>query len=146
MDQSKVLKDLMQPLYLFFIDKALHNEAPTINGNGNFSRDFTYVKNAVQANVNGLFVENQSALNEAYNVAFGEQTSLNQLWTTIKNITGTSASAIHGSERDGDIPHSLANISKAKSFLNYNPAFSFADGMDTTIKWYKESFEEAYPQ
>lgn len=124
-----------------FVEKALNNQGPVINGDGNFSRDFTYVKNAVMANVNALFTENPAALNEAYNVAYGERATLNQLWQAIKESTACTADAIHGPERNGDIPHSLANISKAKSLLNYDPKYSLQDGLATTVKWYKESLE-----
>lgn len=124
-----------------FMERALKNEAPTINGDGNFSRDFTFVKNAVMANVNALFTENPAALNEAYNIAFGERATLNQLWEAIKSSTNCDVDAIHGPERNGDIPHSLANISKAKTLLDYHPKFSLEDGLQTTVNWYKESLE-----
>lgn len=102
-----------------FFKAALTNQSPTINGDGTFSRDFTYVDNAVQANILSLFTENHKAVNEVYNVACGKQTSLNELWEMIKKITNSTANPIYGPERIGDIPHSLANISKIQEVLRY---------------------------
>jgi len=127
-----------------FMEKAIHNDSPTINGDGNFSRDFTYIDNAVEANVKSLFTENPAALNEAYNIAYGERTTLNDLWEAIKTTVGSESTVIYGPERSGDIPHSLANISKAKTLLKYEAAVSVEEGLERSVKWYKESFETAY--
>lgn len=119
-----------------FFDKALKNIPPTINGDGTYSRDFTYVDNAVYANVLGLFTEKKKAVNQIYNVACGKRTTLIQLWEKIKDITNSSAHAIHGTNRTGDIPHSLADISKAKKLLGYRVKFEVVDGLQLTYKWY----------
>lgn len=127
-----------------FIEHAVKNISPVINGDGNFSRDFTYVKNAVEANLKSMFTSNPSALNEVYNIAIGDRINLNNLWGAIKENINCEANATHGPERAGDVPHSLANISKAKTLLNYDPAFGLEDGLAATIKWYKKNLEEVY--
>ncbi len=119
-----------------FMKAALNNTAPTINGDGTFSRDFTYVKNAVQANIKALFTENNDALNQIYNVALGERTTLNELWQSIRNAAKCEADAIHGPVRGGDIPHSLADISKAKSLLGYDPKIKIDEGLGYAYDWY----------
>lgn len=119
-----------------FFKAAIENQAPTINGDGSFSRDFTFVQNAVQANILSLFSDNDDALNQIYNVAVGERISLNELWDNITEITGSAAKAIYGPEREGDIPHSLADISKAKSLLEYNPLFTTRAGLEKSYDWY----------
>ncbi len=120
-----------------FYKAALEEKAPTINGDGTFSRDFTYVDNAVEANISALFTENKEAINQIYNVACGQRTSLNELWSHIKNITGCMVDCVYGPNRVGDIPHSLADISKAKSLLNYGANISVKEGLTKTYNWYK---------
>lgn len=120
-----------------FFKAALEAKAPTINGDGSFSRDFTYVENAVHANIRGLFTENEAALNEVYNIAFGERTSLNELWAAIKESTKTPVDPIYGPERNGDVPHSLADISKGRDLLDYQPQFSVEEGLKKAHDWYK---------
>ena len=120
-----------------FFKAALEGRAPTINGDGSFSRDFTYVENTVQANIRGLFTENKAALNEVYNIAFGKRTSLNELWAAIKESTNTPVNPTYGPERDGDVPHSLADISKARTLLDYEPKYSVAEGLAMANDWYK---------
>ena len=93
---------------------------------GDSSRDFTFVDNVVQANLLAMFTENKSALNQVYNIAKGAQTSLNELFDILKEISGKNIKPIHGPERNGDIKHSLADISKAKTLLGYDPAISVA--------------------
>jgi UDP-N-acetylglucosamine 4-epimerase len=119
-----------------FFKHAKENTPPTINGDGENSRDFTYVENAVQANILALFTENKVAVNQIYNVACGEQTSLNDLWKMIKEITGATLDAIHGPNRAGDIPHSLADIGKIKSFLNYQEKVRLFQGLKILFDWY----------
>ena len=119
-----------------FFKAALENTPPTINGNGSFSRDFTYVSNAVQANILGLFTENKNAVNQIYNIACGTRTSLNELWAMIKSITGCTVDAEHGPTRVGDIPHSLADISKAMDLLKYVASISVQKGIKLAQKWY----------
>lgn len=123
-----------------FFKAAIENQSPTINGDGSFSRDFTFVKNAVHANLQSLFCDNDKALNQIYNVAVGERVSLNELWGMITKITGSKSEAIYGPEREGDIPHSLADISKAKSFLKYIPHYKIQHGLAESLKWYQDSF------
>lgn len=120
-----------------FMNAAINNKAPFINGDGSFSRDFTYVDNAVQANILALFTEDANAVNQIYNVAYGERTTLKELWQFIKNLSNSTVDAIHRPNRIGDIPHSLANISKAKNLLNYHPTFNVKAGLEKAFIWYK---------
>ncbi|WP_347372881.1 SDR family oxidoreductase [Aequorivita sp. Q41] len=116
------------PLFM----QALKDEkAPTINGDGEQTRDFTFVLNAVQANVRGFFA-NDEAVNEVFNVAYGERISLNTLWNDLQNISGKNIAATYGPDRRGDVRDSLANIEKAKNLLGYNPLFSVKDGLKIT--------------
>lgn len=121
-----------------FMKAVLENQPPTINGNGNHSRDFTFVDNAVQANVKALFTNNTEAVNQVYNIAYGIQTTLNDVFNDIKQIAGSSLQPIYGPERKGDVMHSLADISKAKNLLGYQPLFSAKDGLKITFDWYKK--------
>lgn len=123
--------------------KALKNgEQPKVNGDGSFSRDFTFVANVVQMNEKAATTSNKDAVNTVYNVACGEQTSLNQLITSIKEAMKREGrdvdniSPIYGPERVGDVPHSLASIEKAINLLNYKPSHMFNEGLNETIKWY----------
>jgi len=121
-----------------FMDAIIANQAPTMNGDGSYSRDFTYVDNVVQANIKALFTTNADAVNQVYNVAFGESTTLLQLYNYIREIADSSLEPNFGPFRVGDIPHSLANIDKAKSLLGYNPSISVQDGLQQAFAWYKE--------
>ncbi len=105
--------------------------APTINGDGEQTRDFTFVENAVQANVKAFFAP-ENAVNNVYNVAFGERISLNTLWDNLKDISGLNLEAHYGPSRVGDVRDSLADISKANSLLNYKPEFSIKQGLRVT--------------
>lgn len=127
-----------------FIKAVLNNEPPTMNGDGEHSRDFTYVANAVHANDRALFTENMNAVNQVYNVAVGEQTSLNQLFEMIKEIAGSDLASKYGPERKGDVKHSLADISKAKELLNYSPAVTIKQGLKTTFEWYRQQHHFSY--
>ena len=120
-----------------FMQAALENRGPTINGDGSYSRDFTYVDNAVQANIKALFTTNGDAINQIYNVACAQRTTLNELWSYIQEATNCNALAIHGANRMGDIPHSLASIDKAKSKLGYNPEIKVKQGIVNTFNWSK---------
>ena len=126
-----------------FFKAAIENNPPTINGDGSFSRDFTYVENAVQANLLGLFTDNLIALNQVYNIACGAQTSLTELWKEIKNLIGSEISAKYGPERKGDVPHSKANINKAKRILDYNPSIDVKTGLEKTYLWYKNKMQNS---
>lgn len=120
-----------------FAKALLNNEPPTINGDGSNSRDFTFVDNAVQANILSLFTTNRAAVNQVYNIACGEQTSLKQLFELLKNEAGSELEPKYGPPRQGDVLHSLANISKAKELLNYEPSVTVKEGLKKTFEWYK---------
>ena len=122
-----------------FIKALLDGKSPVINGSGENSRDFTFVEDVVQANLQAMFTNNPAAVNQVYNVAKGEQTTLNELFNTLKEISGKDIKPIHGQERNGDIKHSLADISKARKLLGYNPSTSPADGLRKTFDWYKKN-------
>ncbi len=128
-----------------FTDLLINKESPIINGDGSFSRDFTYIDNVLQINLLALITDNKKAINEVYNVAFGESSTLNQLFEEIKtNLMHYIPSIkeikpIYGPFREGDIPHSLACIDKATRLLGYNPEFSLSSGLKQTIKWYYET-------
>lgn len=119
-----------------FFKAATENIAPVINGDGSNSRDFTYVENAVEANILGLFTDSPNAVNQVFNIACGERTSLNELWQEIKRITGSTSDAIHGPNRSGDIPHSLASIEKAKSLLHYTGKVKLKEGLEKAFGYY----------
>jgi len=127
-----------------FINAVLNNEPPLINGDGNHSRDFTFVANAVHANEVALFTSNADAVNQVYNIACGEQTSLNDLFQTIKEIAGSDLAPRYGPERQGDVKHSLADITKAKTLLGYEPATSVRDGLKIAFEWYRRSHNFSY--
>jgi UDP-N-acetylglucosamine 4-epimerase len=127
-----------------FINAVLNNEPPTINGDGENSRDFTFVGNAVQANELALFTTNAEAVNEVYNIACGEQTTLNELLESLKGIAGSDLAPIYGPNRIGDVKHSLADISKAQSLLGYNPATAIREGLKSTFEWYRKQHHFAY--
>jgi len=128
-----------------FTANLLQKESPVINGDGTFSRDFTYIDNVIQINRLALFTENKAALNEVYNVAFGDSSTLNELYYELRsNLSEYDSSIsklepIYGPNRKGDIPHSLASIDKAKSLLGYDPKFSLKTGLKETVKWYWEN-------
>ncbi len=133
-----------------FAATLLQKESPIINGDGTFSRDFTYIDNVIQVNRLALFTENKAALNEVYNVAFGDSSTLNELYYELRtNLSEYDSSIstlepIYGPNRKGDIPHSLASIDKAKSLLGYDPKFSLKTGLKETVKWYWENEVSLY--
>lgn len=116
-----------------FIEAVQSGEAAMINGDGNQTRDFTFVENVVQANIKAVFATNKKAANTVYNVACNETTSLNSLWELINKLNGSNIPAIYKSDRQGDIRNSLADISKANEFLEYNPKFKLEEGL--SILW-----------
>jgi UDP-N-acetylglucosamine 4-epimerase len=124
-----------------FAKAILENKPPVINGDGSHSRDFTYVDNAVQANILSMLTQNNEAVNHVYNIACGQQTSLLQLFNYLKQEASSSLEPIHGPVRTGDVKHSLADVSKAKNLLAYNPQVSVEEGLRKTFNWYKERFE-----
>jgi len=127
-----------------FVKAILNNAPPVINGDGEHSRDFTYVANAVQANIKALFTENSAAMNQVYNIACGAQTSLNELFETLKEIAGSDLAPKYGPARKGDVKHSLADISKAATLLNYQPEVSVREGLKQTFEWYRERHNYSY--
>jgi UDP-N-acetylglucosamine 4-epimerase len=122
-----------------FVKAILENKSPVINGDGSHSRDFTYVDNAVGANIAAMFTTNKNAVNEVYNIACGQQTSLASLFENLRKQAGSSLQPLYGPERAGDVKHSLADISKAKTLLGYQPAMSVEDGLKVTFDWYKSN-------
>tara|TARA_X000000368_G_scaffold417490_1_gene414042 strand:+ start:5177 stop:6166 length:990 start_codon:yes stop_codon:yes gene_type:complete len=125
-----------------FIKKFINHESPVINGDGSFSRDFTYIDNIIEINILSIIVQNKSAINNIYNAACGERTSLLDLSNYLKEILKEydknieKIEIIHGPEREGDIPHSLASIEKAKNNLNYFPKYNLKEGLKESINWY----------
>lgn len=125
-----------------FVMQLMNYESPIINGDGNYSRDFTYIDNVIQMNELAMLTENPEAVNTVYNTAFGDRTTLNQMVALLKEYLSefdsriANVEVIHGPNRAGDIPHSLASIEKAKKLLNYNPQFSFGNGLKEAVKWY----------
>jgi len=125
-----------------FVAQFLNHESPVINGDGNFSRDFTYIDNVIQMNELAMLTQNPNAINTVYNTAFGERTTLNELVNSLKEFLAAydkeiaNVSIIYGENRVGDIPHSLASIEKAKKLLNYQPKFSMREGLKEAVNWY----------
>jgi len=114
-----------------FMQSLKDGKAPTIHGDGEQTRDFTFVENAVQANLRALFAP-EKAINQVYNVAYGERISLNSLWNELQEIAKIKLDAVYGPNRAGDVRDSLADISKAKKQLDYKPRFSVREGLEKT--------------
>jgi UDP-N-acetylglucosamine 4-epimerase len=125
-----------------FIKQLIRHESPVINGDGTISRDFTYIDNVINANHLAAIVSNIKALNQVYNVAYGEAISLNKLFETIKKYLGSldsgikSVNSVYGPERQGDIKHSLASIVKAGKMLGYKPEVGVEKGLELTVNWF----------
>ena len=125
-----------------FMKMLMKHEVPLINGDGSVSRDFTYIDNVIQANHLASVVQDRKALNQVYNVAYGERTTLNQLFYFIRNLAAEfdkrilTIEPVYGPARAGDIPHSLASIEKAKELLYYLPAFNVEEGLREAVTWY----------
>jgi len=125
-----------------WIEALLTGEQPIINGDGETSRDFCYIDNVVQANILSAVSSNDDAVNKVYNVAYGERTTLNELFSMIKEGLRpfqpevASIDAIYGDERKGDVRHSLADITRVKELLGYNPAYDVKEGMKKTVEWF----------
>jgi UDP-N-acetylglucosamine 4-epimerase len=128
-----------------FVSQLMAGQSPVINGDGNYSRDFTYIDNVIQANLLSLVTKNPKAINTVYNVAFGDRNTLNDLMRYLKEYLSSfdpniaSVAVINGPNRAGDIPHSHASVQKAKDLLNYNPQFSLQQGLKEAVKWYWEN-------
>ena len=125
-----------------FVKQFMDLESPIINGDGNYSRDFTYIDNVIQMNELAMLTTNPDAINTVYNTAFGDRTTLNQLVGYLKenlakyNPKIGTIEILHGPNRAGDIPHSLASIAKAKQLLGYQPKFSMQQGLEQAVEWY----------
>lgn len=128
-----------------FVKRFMQHEAPNINGDGEYSRDFTYIDNVIQMNRLAIETTNPEAVNQIYNTAYGERTTLNQLVAYLKEYLSAFDPAIagieptHGPNRAGDIPHSLACVDKARKLLGYEPQFSMKEGLREAVKWYWEN-------
>ena len=128
-----------------FVSQLMKRQSPVINGDGNYSRDFTYIDNVIQANLLSLVTTNEKAINTVYNVAYGDRNTLNDLMKYLKEYLSefdskiSNIEVIYGPTRPGDIPHSHASIAKAKDNLNYNPEFSLQQGLREAVKWYWEN-------
>lgn len=125
-----------------FVMQFMNYESPVINGDGNYSRDFTYIDNVIQMNALAISTQNLEAVNTVYNTAYGDRTTLTQLVGLLKEYLSefdakiSDVEVIHGPNRAGDIPHSLASIEKAKELLGYKPQFSIQDGLKEAVAWY----------
>lgn len=130
-----------------FVKKFMNHESPVINGTGDYSRDFTYIDNVIQMNELAMTTDNTAAVNTVYNTAVGDRTTLNQLVGYLKDfLTGYDAEIakveiIHGPNRQGDIPHSLASIDKAKQLLGYEPTHVIREGLKEAVKWYWDNLK-----
>lgn len=128
-----------------FVKKLMAHESPVINGNGEYSRDFTYIDNVILMNILAMETANPAALNTVYNAAYGERTTLNQLVGYLKEYLSefdpeiAQVEILHGPNRAGDIPHSLANIDKARNLLGYDPQYSMQQGLREAVQWYWEN-------
>jgi UDP-N-acetylglucosamine 4-epimerase len=131
-----------------FVMQLMQHESPKINGDGNYSRDFTYIDNVIQMNELAMITENPEAINTVYNTAYGDRNTLNDLVGYLKTFLTEYDSEIakikieYGANREGDIPHSLASIDKAKSILGYNPKFSLQEGLKEAVNWYWENLSK----
>ncbi len=121
-----------------FINALLNNRAPAINGDGEQTRDFTFVENAVQANIKAMFEQNIKTEGTVFNIAVGERVSLNQLIEILKKLIGTKIQQTFRADRPGDVRDSLADISKAQTTLNYQPKIKIEEGLKYTLDWFKK--------
>ena len=128
-----------------FVKQFINHQSPIINGDGEYSRDFTYIDNVIQMNLRALTTSNPAAINTVYNTAYGDRTTLNQLVAYLRDFLSdfdpeiASVEILHGPNRLGDIPHSLASIDKAKKLLNYQPKYNLKDGLREAVQWYWEN-------
>ena len=130
-----------------FVKQLMNHESPVINGDGNYSRDFTYIDNVIQMNELAIITQNPEAVNTVYNTAYGDRTTLTQLLQLLKDNLAVfdpkiaNVNVIHGPNRVGDIPHSLASIEKAKNNLGYNPKYSIEQGIKEAVSWYYKNLK-----
>ena len=125
-----------------FVMQLMELESPKINGDGNYSRDFTYIDNVIQMNELAMTTQNPEAVNTVFNTAYGDRNTLNNLVDYLKEYLSkynpkiTNVKIEYGPNRAGDIPHSLASIDKAKKLLGYDPKFSLQEGLKEAVDWY----------
>lgn len=130
-----------------FVKKLMNHESPVINGTGDYSRDFTYIDNVIQMNERAMTTSNPEAINTVYNTAVGDRTTLNQLVAYLKEFLAEYDAAIaqveivHGPNRQGDIPHSLASVDKARQLLGYEPTHVIREGLQEAVKWYWDNLK-----
>lgn len=130
-----------------FVKQYMKHESPLINGDGSYSRDFTYIDNVLLMNMLALTTDNNAAVNQVYNTAVGDRTTLVELTQLLRENLAkfdpeiSKIEVIHGPNRKGDIPHSLASIEKAEKLLNYVPSHKIADGIQEAVKWYWENLK-----
>lgn len=130
-----------------FVMQFMKYESPVINGDGNYSRDFTYIDNVIQMNELAMLTTNPKAINTVFNTAFGERTTLNDMVSILKvelskfDSKIANVDILYGPTRAGDIPHSLASIDKAKEILGYNPKYSLQKGLSEAVEWYWENLK-----
>lgn len=131
-----------------FVMQLMAHESPVVNGDGNYSRDFTYIDNVIQMNELAMSTQNKEAVNTVYNTAFGDRTTLNDMLHYLKLYLSefdqsiAEVPVIYGPNRVGDIPHSLASIDKAKQLLHYHPKFSFQEGLKEAVAWYWKNLKK----
>lgn len=123
-----------------FVRLLLNDEAPTINGDGKQSRDFTYIENVIEANLKAMLATKE-ATGQAYNIAYGDQIYLIDLYNELCKLLGKDIQPVYGPDRAGDIKHSKADISKAKELLGYDPDWSFERGFADAVEWYKQNIK-----
>ncbi|UWX61497.1 SDR family oxidoreductase [Chryseobacterium oranimense] len=130
-----------------FVKQLINHESPTINGTGDYSRDFTYIDNVIQMNERAMLTENPEAVNTVYNTAVGDRTTLNSLIGYLKTFLSefdgkiADVEVIYGPNRVGDIPHSLASVEKAEKLLGYQPTHTIEKGLKEAISWYWENLK-----
>jgi len=125
-----------------FVVQFMQHESPVINGAGDYSRDFTYIDNVIQMNERAMLIDNPEAVNTVYNTAVGDRTTLNELVEHLKELLTeydakiADVEVVHGPNRQGDIPHSLASVDKARRLLGYEPTHVIREGLQEAVKWY----------
>lgn len=131
-----------------FVIQFMNHESPTINGAGDYSRDFTYIDNVIQMNERAMLTDNPEAINTVYNTAVGDRTTLNELVGYLKEFLSAydpkiaDVEVIHGPNRQGDIPHSLASVDKARTLLGYEPTHVIREGLQEAVAWYWENLKK----
>ncbi len=130
-----------------FVIQLMNHQSPTINGDGTYSRDFTYIDNVVQMNLLALISEDEGAINQVYNTAVGDRTTIKQMAKLLKEYLSAydteiaNVEILHGPNRQGDVPHSLASIEKAQKNLGYHPTHKFEEGLKEAVDWYWENLK-----